>query len=159
MQAQKLWSEARRRCGMKRRFQGLSSTAEACTEVPDGVFLVRVDQVQYSRERQKPFYAVRFSVLEPGPLLGRTFSGRLFCTPKALWKFSWFLRDFGYAAELLGRDEVEEKSLIGLRGVVKLSRTVVNGRTLIKLDAFAPASAWESISSPVPNQLRSELAS
>ena len=80
-------------------------------------------------------------------------------TLSALWKFSWFLRDFGYAPELIGRDEVEEKGLIGLRGVVKLSHTVVNGRTLVNLDAFAPAGAWESISSPAPLPMRSELAS
>ncbi len=144
---------------MKRGFQGLALTAQANTEVPDGVFLVQVDQVQYSRERQKPFYVVRFSVLEPESVAGRTFPGRLYCTPRALWKFIWFLRDFGYDTELLGRDEVEEKGLIGLRGVVKLSHTVVNGRTLVNLDAFAPASAWESISSPAPPPLRSELAS
>jgi len=144
---------------MRRRFQGLASTAQANTEVPDGVFLVRVDQVRYSRERQKPFYTVRFSLIEPQPLAGRTFSGRLYCTPKALWKFSWFLRDFGYDPELLGRDEVEEKGLIGLRGVVKLSNAVVNGRTLVNLDAFAPAGAWESISSPAPPPLRSKVAS
>jgi hypothetical protein len=144
---------------MKRRFQGLSSTAQANAEVPDGVFLVRVDQVRHSRERQKAFYTVRFSVLEPEPLAARTLCGRLYCTPKALWKFSWFLRDFGYDLELLGRDEVEEKGLIGLRGVVKLSHVVVSGRTVINLDAFAPAGAWGSISSPAPPPLRSELAS
>lgn len=144
---------------MKRRFQGLSSTAQANTEVPDGVFLVRVDQVRYSRERQKPFYSLRFLVLEPEPLAGRTFTGRIYCTPKALWKFSWFLRDFGYDQELLGRDEVEEKGLIGLRGVVKLSHVVVNGRSLVNLDAFAPAGAWESIAPSAPPPLCSELAS
>ena len=144
---------------MRRRFQGLASTAQANTDVPDGVFLARVDQVRYSRERQKPFYTIRFSVIEPEPLAGRIFSGRLYCTPKALWKFSWFLRDFGYDPELLGRDEVEEKGLIGLRGVVKLSHTVVNGRTFVNLDAFAPAGAWEPISSPATLPLRSELAS
>ena len=143
---------------MRRRFQGLASTAQAAAEIPDGVFLVRVDQVRYSQERQKPFYTLRFSVLEPQFLAGRTFSGRLYCTPKTLWRFSWFLRDFGYDAELLGRDEVEEKGLIGLRGVVKLSHAVVNGRPLINLDAFAPTSAWESISSHAP-PVRSELAS
>jgi hypothetical protein len=140
---------------VKRRFQGLASAAQANAEVPDGVFLVRVDQVLYSRER----YTVRFSLLEPGPLAGRTFSGPLYCTPKALWKFSWFLRDFGYDPELLGRDEVEEKGLIGLRGVVKVSHTVVNGRTLVSLDAFAPAGAWGSIGSPASSPLHSELAS
>jgi hypothetical protein len=144
---------------MKRRFQGLASMVPSDSEIPDGVFLVRVDQVRYSRERQRPFYAVRFSVLEPEPLAGRTFSGRLYCTPKPLWKLSWFLRDFGYDPELLARDEVEEKGLIGLRGVVKLSHAVVNGRTLVNLDAFAPAGAWESISSKASPPLHSELAS
>jgi len=135
---------------VRRRFQGLASTAEANVEVPDGMFLVRVDQVRYSRERQKPFYTLRFSVLEPQPMAGRTFSGRLYCAPRALWKFSWFLRDFAYVAELLGRDEIEDKSLVGLRGVVKISHVVVSGRTLVNLDAFAPTGAWESISSPAP---------
>ena len=144
---------------MRRRFQGLASTGQHCTAVPDGVFLVRVDQVRYSRERQKPFYTIRFSVLEPQPVAGRTFTPRLYCTPKALWKLSWFLRDFGYDAELLGRDEVDEKSLVGLRGVVKLSHAVVNGRTLVNVDAFAPAGAWESISSPAAPPVRAELAS
>ena len=144
---------------MRRRFQGLASTAQANTEVPDGVFLVRVDQVRYSWERQKPFYTLRFSVLEPEPLAGRTISAILYCTHKALWKFSWFLRDFGYDPDLLGRDEIEDKSLLGLRGIVKISHMVVKGRALVNLDAFAPAGAWESISSPAPPRLRSELAS
>ena len=140
---------------MKRRFQGLASSAQANAEVPDGVFLVRVDQVRYARERQKPFYTLRFVVIEPEALAGRTFFGRLYCTAKALWKLSWFLRDFGYDPELLGHDEVEEK---GLR-VVKISHVVVNGRPLVNLDAFAPAGAWESIASPTRFPPRSEVAS
>ncbi|MGA9210390.1 MAG: hypothetical protein WB347_21525, partial [Terriglobales bacterium] len=63
---------------MKRRFQGLASTSQANIEVPDGVFLARVDQIRYSQERQKPSYNVRFCVLEPEPLAGRSFSGRLY---------------------------------------------------------------------------------
>jgi len=51
----------------------------------------------------------------------------LYCTPKALWKLNWFLRDFGYDTELLGRDEVDEKALLGLRGVVRVSRRSVLG--------------------------------
>ena len=115
------------------------------TEVPDGVFLARVDQVLYSRERRKPFYNFRFSVIEPKPMAGHTFSGRLYCIPKALWKFSWFLRDFGYDAELFRHEEIEDKALIGLSGVVKVSHAVVNGRSLLNLDAFAPAAAWAGI--------------
>ena len=144
---------------MRRRFQGLASSAQANSEVPDGVFLVRVDQVRYARERQKPFYTLRFVVIEPEALAGRTFFGRLYCTAKALWKLSWFLRDFGYDPELLGHDEVEEKGLIGLRGVVKISHVVVNGQALVNLDAFAPAGAWGSIASPTRFPPRSEVAS
>ena len=144
---------------MKRRFQGLSSTAQANADVPDGVFLVRVDQVRYCRERHKPFYAIRFAVIEPKAFAGRTVAGRVYCSPKALWKLSWFLRDFGYDAELLGRDEIEDKSLVGLQGVVKISHLVVNGRTVVNLDAFAPTSAWDSISSSPPFPAHSEVAS
>jgi hypothetical protein len=63
--------------------------------------------------------------------------------PKALWKFNWFLNDFGYDVELLGRDEVDETQLIGLTGVVKISHVVLNGTSLLRLDGFAPASRWE----------------
>jgi hypothetical protein len=140
---------------MKRRFQGLASTMRAESEISDGVFLVRVDQVRYSKERQRPFYALRFSALEPAPWVGCAFSARLYCGPKALWKFSWFLRDFGYDTELFGRDEVDDKALVGLRGVVKLSNSVVNGRHVTNLDAFATAATWGSIDSPSQSQVAS----
>ena len=130
---------------MKRRFQGLSSLSQPDSQIPNGVYLVRVDQVRYARERQRPFYSVRFVVLEPAALTGRALPGRLYCTSKALWKFSWFLRDFGYDAELFGREEIDDKALVGLSGVVKVSHTVVNGRSLLNLDAFAPAAAWAGI--------------
>ena len=130
---------------MKRRFQGLSSMSQAQSEIPDGVYLVRINQVRYARERHRPFYSVKFVVLEPADLGGRTVAGRLYCTSKALWKFSWFLRDFGYDAELFGREEIEDKALVGLSGVVKVSHSVVNGCSLLNLDAFAPAAAWAGI--------------
>src|ERR1700758_2490449 len=74
-------------------------------------------------------------------------SGRVYCTAKALWKLGWFLRDFFYDADLLGRDEVDEKALSGLRGVVKISHTTVNGTSLLNFDGFAPASQWAELSS------------
>ena len=72
---------------------------------------------------------------------------------RALWKLNWFLRDFGYDTELLGRDEIDEKSLIGLRGVINISHTVVNGASLLNLDGFAPAVQWEQLSSASPATL------
>ena len=132
---------------MKRHIEGLNQTREAGgTSVPDGLFLVRVDRAQYRWHAQKPFYLLRLSVLEPQEFAGRTISGRVYCTSKALWKLGWFLRDFLYDPESLGREEVDEKALTGLRGVVKISHSTVKGNSLLNFDGFAPASQWEELS-------------
>jgi hypothetical protein len=131
---------------MKRRFEGLREAARSSSdELPDGLFLVWVERVQYRWHAQKPFYALRLSVLEPRDLGGRAISGQLSCTSKTLWKLSWFLRDFGYDTELFGREEIDEKALLGLRGVIKISHTTVGGTRLINLDGFAPVSQWEEL--------------
>jgi hypothetical protein len=144
---------------MKRRFEGLSSMSQPHTETPDGVYLVRVNHVRYARERQRPYYAVRFTIVEPSSLTGRAFASRLYCTARALWKFSWFLRDFCYDSELFGHEEIDDKALIGLSGVVKVSHTVVNGRSLLNLDAFAPAAAWAGIGpQPALNPINKDAA-
>jgi len=125
---------------MKRHVPGLSETArDSQSGVPDGVLLVRVDSAQ------KRFYVLRLSILEPKPFAGRSIVSRLYCTPKAMWKLGWFLRDFLYDPELLSQDEVDERALRGLIGVVKISHTVVNGISLVNLDGFAPASQWEEL--------------
>jgi hypothetical protein len=128
---------------MKRRFPGLSQAALPTSEVPEGLYLVRVERIHYRWHKDKPYYAVRFTVREPKPIAGTSLPARLYCTPKALWKLAWFLRDFGYDAELLGRDELDEKRLVGLEGVIKISHTTVNGRTYVNLDAFAPPGEWD----------------
>jgi hypothetical protein len=136
---------------MKRHVPGLSETArDSRSEVPDGLFLVRVDGVQHCWRAQKRFYVLRLSVLEPKLFAGRWFVSRLYCTPKAMWKLGWFLRDFLYDPELLSQDEVDERALRGLIGVVKISHTVVNGVSLVNLDGFAPASQWEELSTAIP---------
>src|SRR6266852_6334560 len=66
--------------------------------------------------------------------------------PLSLTWLNGFLRDFGYDPDLLCRDEVEEKALLGLRGVVRISRTVLNGRSFLNLEAFAPSGEWEELS-------------
>jgi len=136
---------------VRRRIQGLHEADQsAASQIRDGLLLVRVERAHHRWDSRKPFYLVRFSILEPKELAGHSFAGRLYCTPRALWKLNWFLRDFGYDTELLGRDEIDEKSLAGLRGVIKISHTVVNGTSLLNLDGFAPASRWEELSSTVP---------
>ena len=119
---------------------------------PDGIFLARVDGAQFRWHAHKPFYVLRLSILEPRTLAGQPIVGRLYCTQKAMWKLGWFLRDFLYDPELLAHEQVDEKALPGLRGVVKISHTVINGISLINLDGFAPASQWEELSAtPVSN--------
>ena len=139
---------------MKRYVSGLSQASPSPFEgLPDGLFLVRVERAQYRWHAQKSYFALVFSVLEPKEFAGNRFTGRLYCTPKALWKLNWFLRDFGYDNELLERNEIDDKSLVGLSGVIKISHAVVNGSSLLNLDAFAPVSQWERLSSGTENQI------
>jgi hypothetical protein len=142
---------------MKRQVPGLADTArDSCSEIPDGVFLVRVDGAQFRWHSHKPFYVIRLSVLEPGPMAGHSIVGRLYCTQKAMWKLGWFLRDFLYDPELLAHEQVDEKGLPGLCGVVKISHIVINGISLTNLDGFAPASQWEELcAASVSNASRS----
>lgn len=145
---------------MKRRFEGLSGTSQPQTDgVPDGLFLVRFKRAQYRWHAQKPYYLL-LSVLEPQQFASRSITGRVYCTPKALWKLSWFVRDFSYDTELFSHDEIEDTRLVGLQGVVKIGHVVRNGTSLLNLDAFAPAGAWDELSPVCPSDhLDSEAAS
>jgi len=131
---------------MKRHIPGLHRESQNGDDILEGLFLVRVERAFYRWHPQKPFFALRLTVLEPKEFAGKTISGRLYCTPKALWKLHWFLSDFGYDTDLLGRDEVDEKALLGLRGVVRTSRTTLNGRSFLNLEGFASAAEWEELS-------------
>ena len=131
---------------MRREIPGLQQKAQYKDEIPEGFFLVRVERCFYRYHPQKPFYALRFAILQPEEFAGETVPGRLYCTPKALWKLRWFLCDFGYDAELFGRDVVDEKAILGLRGIIKVSHTTINGRSFLNLDSFASADKWEELS-------------
>ena len=126
---------------MKRHIPGLH-----CVQSQDsplaGAFLVRVDKAYSCWDMQKPL-TLQFTVLEPKTHEGRTFSGRLYCTPKALWKLNWFLRDFGYDLVLLEQDQIDEKALVNLRGVVRTSRVSLNGHSYQNLEGFAPVADWD----------------
>jgi hypothetical protein len=131
---------------MKRHLPGLHSEGPRGEEVLQGIFLVRVDRAYYRWHPQKPFFILSFAVLEPQDLTSRKISGRLYATSKALWRLNWFLRDFGYDRDLLGRDEVDEKALLGLIGVLRTTKKVFAGRTYLDIAGFAPSSEWELIS-------------
>jgi len=108
----------------------------------EGRFLVRVDRANYRWHPQRPFYSIRFAVLEPAEARSRTITGKLYCTSKALWRLNWFLRDFDYDSDLLNREELDEQALVGLRGIVHASRKRFGDRCFQNLEGFAPATEW-----------------
>jgi len=132
---------------MRRQITGLHA-ADRCApdQIPDGLFLAQVQKVQFRRMAQKPYYILTLTILEPSRFAEHVITSRLYCNPRALWKLNWFLQDFGYDTELLGRDEVDESQLLGLTGVVKISHIVLNGTSLLRMDGFAPAGRWEELS-------------
>ena len=130
---------------MKRHVPGLHSRQHDTTSPLEGLFLVRVEKACYRWHPRKPFVEFRFVVLEPKQFESRQLFARLYCTERALWKLNWFLRDFGYDAQLLKDDQVDEKALLNLRGVVRTSLVCLNGRSYQNLEAFAPEGDWEAL--------------
>ena len=131
---------------MKRHIPGLHSRQQNGDQPLEGLFLVRVEWASYRWHPQKAFLQVRFVVLEPASFERRSFSGRLYSTERALWKLNWFLRDFGYDIELLSQDQMDEKALVNLRGVVRTTYKTMNGHTFQNLEAFALEAEWEALS-------------
>jgi hypothetical protein len=130
----------------RRYFESLRPGDCSIIDAAGGLFLTRIEHAQHRWNAQKPFYAVVFSVLEPKLLKGYRLSGRIYCTPKAMWKLNWLLRDFGYDTEMLSRGEVNDHALVGLTGVVKVSYAIVKGMFHLNFEAFAPAEKWVELS-------------
>ena len=141
---------------MKRHIPGLHSRQQCGGSPLEGQFLVRVEWASYRWHPQKAFLQVRFIVLGPVSVERQSFSGRLYCTERALWKLNWFLRDFGYDMELLTQDQIDEKALINLRGIVRTTHVTLNGLTFQNLEAFAPAAEWEEMSRTEASETRAQ---
>src|SRR5438552_584765 len=132
---------------MKRQIAGLrAADTSGRGQVPDGMYLVRVQRVQFRKFAPKPYYTLELRVVEPQRLSGSAISSRIYCNPRALWKLNWFLRDFGYDRELLDEDEVDERRLVGLVGVIKISNVVYDNMALTRFDGFAPEDRWNELS-------------
>jgi hypothetical protein len=131
---------------MKRHVPGLHSRQRDRENLLEGLFLVKIDAASYRWDPQKPFLSIRFVILEPPASAKQSFLGRLYCTERALWKLNWFLRDFKYDSDLLNQDQIDEKALLKLRGVVRTSYVRLNGRSFQNLEAFAPETEWEELS-------------
>ena len=133
---------------MKRHIPGLHGDGQRNQDQLEGTFLAQIDRAFYRWHSRKPFYLVRFVVIEPKEHQGHSITGRIYCTERALWKLNWLLQDFGYDPDLLGRDEIDEKAMVGLQGIVRVSHTVLDGRSFVNLDGFAPAGEWDEVAVP-----------
>jgi hypothetical protein len=130
---------------MRRHIPGLHLNQRGVESKLEGLFLVRVERARYQWHPQKAFVEIQFTILEPKSFETRSFLGRLYCRERALWKLNWFLRDFGYDAQLFKDDRVDEKALVNLRGVLRTSYTTLNGRSYQNLEASAAEADWEAL--------------
>ena len=141
---------------MKRKLPGLSSQEELQNAAPS--YLVRVVKAQYHAIR-RPYLELTLSVVEPTDCAGMRIVGQIDCRPKALWKLNWFLRDFSYDPSLLFDDEIDEKALARLEGVVRIAKRAGSQSESVVFDAFAPAHTWRAAGQPVISLHKKEIAS
>lgn len=126
---------------MRRTVEGLRAPSHTFPSYPEGRVLAAVKRVVYIHGA-KPYFAITFKVLQPVEYEGREVTTRLYCTNRALWKLQWFLRDFNYDPELLSAEQIDDKALIGLKGVIQVARESIAGRTFTNIKAFGTCSSW-----------------
>lgn len=129
---------------MKKQIHGLNNSSSKPPVVPEGFYLVVVRQATQRESNGKAFLALELKVLEPASSAGQSIRTRLYCTPRALWKVNWFLQDFGYDRQLLQSEQLDDRALRNLQGVVKVSHHDLQGKIVVNLDGFAPALNWRS---------------
>jgi hypothetical protein len=136
---------------MKRQIVGLNAAVGDRILIPDGAYLVRVGGAKYRWDSKKPFLELRLEVLKPLTSANTRIVGRVYCTPKALWKLNWFLREFEYDRDLFDRNEIDEKSILGLVGIVRICHRIFVGRSFLNLEGFANKSEWNETDSDRTN--------
>ena len=142
---------------MKRKIPGLCQPSHVDEKNAD-TYLVRVVTAHY-RAGRAPHLSLTFAIIEPADHRGLKIVSRIDCRPKSFWKLSWFLKDFGYDQALLYDDEIDEKAMVGLEGVITISNRVRGQQPSCKLHSFAPAHLWHGPGEPFKTQRNQELAS
>ena len=123
---------------MKRHIPGLTAGTRNADDFLEGLFLVRVDHVNYRWHPKKPCFLIRFVILEPEELRSRCISGRSI-TPSSLLLLSFFAT-FSIILYLL----YLINSLKALLNYLHILTSHI--RSFLNLDGFAPAAEWESLS-------------
>jgi hypothetical protein len=128
--------------------QGLNQTSERKPLV-EGQYRARVVKFEPAGHAAKPCRMATFLILEPAPFTGRYVRTRLYCHERALWKLRWFLSDFGYDPELLAAEELDDRRVVGLEGVIRLSYWGLNGQRRLDVQGFAKLDRWVELTQSV----------
>ncbi len=126
---------------MRTKIQGLSQATER-NPLVEGSYRARVVRCGPAGHAAKPCLAATFLILEPAPYAGRYVRTRLYCHDRALWKLRWFLNDFNYDAELLAADELDDRRVVGLEGVIRLAYWGNDGHRRLDVQGFAHSERW-----------------
>jgi hypothetical protein len=132
---------------MRIKIQGLNQPRERLPLV-EGLYRARVVRFEPAGHAAKPCRAATFLILEPAPYAGRHVRTRLHCHDRALWKLRWFLSDFGYDAELLAAEELDDRRVVGLEGVIRLAYWGTDGSRRLDVEGFAPTARWAELCPP-----------
>ena len=116
---------------MRIKIQGLSQQIERAPLV-EGLYRARVVRFEPAGHAPNPCRVVSFLILAPDRFAGRHVRTRLYCHERALWKLRWFLSDFGYDSELFASEELDDRRVIGLEGVIRLAYGRVGSMLLKK---------------------------
>ena len=129
---------------MRIRIQGLSQPSERVPLV-EGVYRARVVRFEPAGHAPNPCRAATFLILEPPGYAGRHVRTRLYCHDRALWKLRWFLSDFRYDTELMAAEELDDRRVVGLEGVIRLAHWGADGHKRLDVQGFAPSERWEEL--------------
>ena len=129
---------------MRTKIQGLSQERERIPLV-EGLYRARVVRFEPAGHAAKPCRAATFLILDPPPYAGRHIRTRLYCHERALWKLRWFLGDFGYDADLLATEELDDRRVVGLEGVIRLAYWGADGHRRLDVQGFASAERWAGL--------------
>ena len=144
---------------MRTHIQGLNQVNERKPLV-EGQYRARVVKFEPAGHAPKPCRMATFLILEPDSFSGRHVKTRLYCHERALWKLRWFLSDFGYDPELLAAEELDDRRVVGLEGVIRLSYWGLNGTRRLDVQGFAKLERWEELSHSVqPVEQASQVSS
>ena len=129
---------------MRIKIQGLNHTRERLP-LAEGLYRARVVRFEPAGHAANPCRAASFLILEPASYRGRHVRTRLYCHDRALWKLRWFLADFGYDAELLAAEELDDRRVVGLEGVIRLAYWGTDGARRLDVEGFAPSERWTEL--------------